>query len=126
MRSDLDRLCERLGIRAVCEYGANREPAGWAGAAHSYRVTLRKGRRRLSTDFHQGAAHTKEPTAADVLRCLVSDARCDEDFESYCADFGLSEDSRAAYATWQAARKVAPKLRRFLGEDFDAVSAAEH
>ena len=64
MVSELETLCIALRIR--CE-------------AHPYKVTLRKGNRRLTVPFFMGPTHSSEPTAADVLSCIVSDAHAGED-----------------------------------------------
>lgn len=127
MKSELDRLCERLKVRISCTYGANKKPPTWE-AAHSYRVTLRFEGRQLSTDFHQGAAHTKEPTAADVLSCLISDASSGDSgsFGDFCCDFGYDTDSRKAFDLYMACRKVNKRLRHFLGDSFETFQSAEH
>lgn len=123
----LTRVCEELGIHATSVYGGAPIPDGWTPGTHAYKVTLRLGRRRLTVPFFMGPLHTREPTAADVLSCMVSDAFAGEqNFEGFCADFGYDVDSRKAEATWKACAKTAPKLRRFLGTHFDAVASAEH
>jgi|SRR5579864_391102 len=123
----LTRVCEELGIHATSVYGGVEVPEDWTPGTHAYKVTLRLGRRTLTVPFFMGPAHCKEPTAADVLSCLVSDAFAGEQsFEEFCSDFGYDVDSRKAEATWRACAKTAPKLRRFLSEHFDAVAHAEH
>jgi hypothetical protein len=74
-----------------------------------------------------GSACRGEPTAADVLSSLLIDASAGaQSFDDHCAEFGISRDSRAEYATWKACAKTAPKVRRFLGEHFDRAASAEH
>jgi hypothetical protein len=127
MTSELERVCERLRIKIVARYGGAEVPEGWTPGTHPYKVTLRMGNRRLTTSFFMGPAHTIEPTAADVLACLASDARGGENtFEGFCADFGYDVDSRKAEATYKACAKMAKRLPVFLGEHFDSVANAEH
>ncbi len=129
--SELDRLCERLKIRADVKYGngSPRDPE-WQKSdpgAHPWTVTLRFGRRRITVPFWTGSMLTKEPTAADVLSCIVRDAEAGEqDFADFCADFGYDQDSRRAERTWKTCRSMAPRVRRFLGEHFEDVAQAEH
>lgn len=124
-QSRLDRLCDRLGIKCDSEYGAVELPEGWDPHAHPYKVVLRYKRRRLTAPFFMGSAHTREPSAADVLSCLVSDTYAGEQsFEDFCSDMGYDLDSRKAESTWKACRSTAPRLRRFLGDDFDQVADA--
>lgn len=127
MLSELDRLCEKLHIRIASVYGAVEVPEGWAPGTHPYKVTLYKSGRQLTTPFFMGPLNEREPTTADVLSCLMSDANSSElSFEEFCSDFGYDSDSRKAEETWKSCVKIAPRLRRFLGDDFDAVANAEH
>lgn len=93
----------------------------WNATARHWRITFRRsGRGVFSTYFSQGSGHTKEPTAADVLDCLASDAAGFEnagDFEEWASEYGYDTDSRSAERTYRTIEKQADKLRRFLGED---------
>jgi len=130
--SQLEALCEKLGITAESQYGGAEVPEGWQPGTHPYRVTLTRrtaggGRRQLTVDFFMGPASTREPTAADVLACLVIDANAGEQsFEEFCSDLGYDSDSRKAERIHAACVRMAPRLRRFLGEHFDNVAGAEH
>lgn len=127
--SALSRLCERLDITCDAQYGVVDLPADWAPDAHPYKCTLRFERRTLTVPFYCGSGVTTEPDASDVLSCLCSDAMSVEnarDFADWCSDMGTNTDSRKAEATYKACAKLAPKLRRFLGDRFDEVCRAEH
>ena len=125
--SQLTALCDRLRIRVSAEYGAVELPEGWARDAHPYKVRLRFQGRALTVPFFMGSGHSSEPTAADVLSCLCSDANIGEQsFEDFCSDMGSDPDSRKAEATWKACVAIGPRIRRFLGDSFDAVARAEH
>lgn len=102
-------------------------PEGWTPGTRGTKVRLAFGKRRLTVPFFQGPAHREDPSAADVLSCLVSDASSgEESFEDFCSSFGYDEDSRKAEATWKACKRIAPKLKQFLGDAFERVSQAEH
>lgn len=95
------------------------------GATH-WRVTLRFRGRRMTVPFSQGSAHTSEPTAANVLGCLLSDAiSADESFEEWCDNLGFDTDSRKAERTYKVVQAQSEKLKRLLGDDFDRFSQAE-
>ena len=96
-------------------------------APPAWRVTLRRAGRRLTVPWYQGPAVCSEPTAEDVLACLLSDATsADESWESWCSEYGYDPDSRRDYATYQQVRRQTRKLRRFLGEeDFESFLYAE-
>jgi hypothetical protein len=125
--SELQRLCDKLKIKAVATYGAVEVPEGWTHGTHPYKVKLTFQKRSMTVPFFMGPAHEKEPTAADVLSCLCSDARAaDDSFEDWARDLGYDTDSREAEATYKACCAIAPKLTRFLGEHYEEVARAEH
>ena len=81
----------------------------------------RSVRLTLSVDFFTGSA-CGEPTAADVLHCLLSDVRTFEDGPEALDDMGYNfSDGRKV---WSALESIAPAVRAFLGEDFDTVERA--
>lgn len=89
------------------------------GARH-FVVTLKAGRFSMRVPFSQGSAHSEEPTAADVLNCLASDAAGYENarsFEEWAGEYGYDTDSRKAHKTYQVIAKQAAKLRAMLGQD---------
>ena len=77
----------------------------------------------LKSYFSQGAAHTKPPTAEDVLDCLASDASGVENarsFDDWADEYGYDADSRKAERTYNLCCKQTDNLRTFLGKtDFD-------
>lgn len=122
----LTTVCDKLNISATVTYGGT-VPEGWTPGTNPWKVTLRKGRKRLTVPFFTGPGCSGEPTAADVLSCIVSDVNAGEQtFKGFCSDFGYDADSRKAEQTYKACAKIAPKVRAFLGDDFDKVQEAEH
>jgi len=122
----LTTVCATLAISATVTYGGT-VPEGWTPGTNPWKVTLRKGRKRLTVPFYTGPACKGEPTAADVLYCLASDVNAGEmTFRDFVSEFGYDEDSRKAEHTFKACARLAPKVRAFLGDDFDKVQQAEH
>lgn len=124
----LKTLAEQVTITS--EYGRTRKPWDqydeWQKEAHPYRVRMRYKGRSLTVDFWMGQAHTAEPDAEGVLDCLLSDASAGEqDFHEFCSEFGYDEDSRKAEKVWKACKQTAPKLRRFLGDDYETFLYAD-
>ena len=75
---------------------------------------------KLVIPFSQGSAHKAEPTAADVLDCLASDAASIENakgFEDWASDFGYDTDSRKAEKTYNACKSQAEDLAAYLGDE---------
>jgi hypothetical protein len=71
--------------------------------------------------FSQGSAHTQDPTLADVLDCLASDASGYENavngaFE-WASECGYDEDSRKAEKIFRAIKRQAEQLKRTLGQE---------
>jgi len=128
--SPLTKLCTDRKVTTTCEHlGMGRMNETDKQPMHHWRVTLRFEGRRTTVDFWQGLGHSAEPTAADVLSSLVLDASSYENagsFEAFVADLGYDEDSRAAERVYKACGKMAPRVRKLLGEHFDAFAGAEH
>ena len=78
----------------------------------------------FSATFHfsQGRGRVNAPTLSDLIECLVLDTTTySEPFETWAAEQDYNPDSRKAYATWEAVKENADKLRYILsGLDFDA------
>lgn len=125
----LEAFCAKHKITADVTYGGPEPTDDWQRSANPWTVTLRRGRRRLTTPYWTGSA-LGEPSAADVLGALMLDASSVEDagglFRVWCDNFGSTPDSRAAHDTWLACCALLPKLRRFLGELYDGAQSAEH
>lgn len=117
------------GIKIECDWADHNpnmhsEPFKPWAATH-YKVTLRTNspRKQLTTYFSQGMAHTNDPTAEDVVACLVRDAQSvknTQDFADWAMDLGYDlyhgEDRARARKTYEACKRVAVKIENFLGE----------
>lgn len=109
-------------------YGTHRPIPEDFKAAHPWTVRLSYQGRQLTVPFYMGQALTEEPTAEEVLECLLSDAsgvECARSFEDWASDLGFDPDSRKAERIYKACERIAVKLRRFLGEDFERFTSAE-
>jgi hypothetical protein len=90
-----------------------------SGSAH-WKCQIRRGRRSMTVHFSQGPAVCREPTAADVLDCLASDAAGYENarsFEDWCGEYGYDTDSRKAERTFRAVEAQSTALARLLSPD---------
>jgi len=99
---------------------------GWQQNADGYSCCLHYQGRRYTFDFWQGIGISQDPTAEGCLECLLSDAQSgSEDFEEFCANCGYDSDSRKAERIWKGCKKVREKMKRLLGNDFEAFLYAE-
>ena len=123
----LKQLARRC--RLTCTYGANLDwdkQEDWHRSANGYRCTLRYHGRQYTFDFWMGSAHTDEPDAEGVLKCLLSDAQAgDEDFDNFCMELGYDQDSRKSEAVWKSCQRVATAMHRLLGDDYDTFLYAD-
>jgi hypothetical protein len=103
----------------------------WGTPNNGWKVTLKNSRgQRYTVPFFKGIGlPDTPPTAAEVLECLVSDAlgyRNARSFDDWAADYGYDTDSRAAYRTFEACRRISERLDKFLTpEEFDALAYPE-
>ena len=94
--------------------------ADWDRDARHWRCTLSYGGRRMVVTFSQGSAHTADPTVAEVLSCLASDAGSHDSaygFEDWAYDYGFDTDSRKAERAYNAVERQIAALRRVFGDD---------
>lgn len=79
--------------------------------------TLGGGCARNTLAWHavENARKPVKPEPASVLHSILLDSDvCGQSFVHWCADLGYDEDSRKAYATYEACQKNADKLARVL------------
>lgn len=120
----LKALC--LKVRCDATMTGAPPPEGFVEGSSSWKVKLRYRGRRLTVPFYTGPLAGEPRDAESVLECLLSDAQAGEqDFEDFCSDFGYDSDSRRAEKIWRACRKIAPRLRQFLGDEYDAFMDAD-
>lgn len=128
----LRRFIREQRVSVTAEWEAERpdhEPGSadderWYRAASHYRVTIRRGRRRMAVHYSMGPAHTDEPTAEDVLDSLASDAASYEaarSFDEWASDYGYDPDSRRAERMYRAIERQAIALRRVMADAYDAL-----
>jgi len=121
----LKTLAATVGISV--KFGAKAKNLDdWQQSATGYSVTLKYQGRRMTADFFQGSAHTKEPTSYDVLYCVLSDASAsDMSFEDFCSEFGYDSNLRESKKLYNACKKLGAKVRKLLGDDFETFTNAE-
>jgi hypothetical protein len=92
----------------------------WSKSARHWKCLFRCGNKEMFVYFSQGSAHTQEPTVAEVLDCLASDASSFENsdgFEGWANEFGYDTDSRKAERTYKAIEEQTDKLARLISPD---------
>jgi hypothetical protein len=134
MTTMAERVTE-LGITLAVADGPEwkRDQDGWEHNA--YRIRLRRratadtGARSITVPWMQGMAHQGAPDAATVLNAIVGDTVTHDNaasFDGFLAEFGTDTEDRAAVKAqrkiWAALERQSPKVRAFLGDDFDAVA----
>ena len=118
--TSLKTLVRLDNMRTEAVYSNQPVPDGFAHGSTPWRVTLLRKRRKLTVDFFTGPAICREPDAEGVLDCLLSNVSAGEQsFEEFCSEFGYDEDIRSAYVIWEKCHAMAPRVRKFLGDDFN-------
>ena len=122
MPTKLCDLCAERGLEIVCcVQGQGPAPDGFTAQHRHWLVTLTVDQRAMFTDFYS----TSIPEEARVISCLLSELTTGEmSFADYCDEFGCDPDSRQSERVWDLCRQAAPKLRWFLGDDFDLFATA--
>lgn len=116
----MNQFVNKNRIRISVDYAdENKNAPGWKDANH-YKVTLKMGRKSLTTYFSQGYGIQGEPKAADVLNALASDSAGFDNarsFEDWASEYGYDPDSRKAEKIYRVCERQAAKLKNFLGDD---------
>lgn len=90
-----------------------------------WKVTLKRGRKRMTLYFSKGYGHHGEqPETDEVLDCLASDAAGIENagsLEDWCGEYGYDADSRTAERIYKTCQHQAGRLRRFLGDEYETL-----
>lgn len=133
MSSNFPAFVEHMGVEL--EFGPTPvipdDADEWQQNANAYTAILHYKGRRLTTPFFTGSGWKHDPTAADVLHSLISDAQSvpptpgyEYSFEQWADDLGYDTDSRKAEKTYRAVVRSAKKTRQFLGNDFEEFAEA--
>lgn len=90
----------------------------WNAEASHYRVTLKKGSKKMVVYWSQGSAVKGAPGPEDVLDSLAMDAQSyvnSGDFVSWAQEYGYDPDSRRAEAIHRSVEKMTGELKSLLG-----------
>ena len=116
-------------LRADVTYGADEKAHGRMGRDMTpWTVKLKMKGRQMTVPYFTGSAITREPDAASVLDCLLSDASGYDNarhFEDWASEYGYDTDSRKAEATFRAVEAQSKRLRTFLGDLYDVAMNCE-
>lgn len=131
MTQTMHQFVEKYGVTISNKRAAsNPHMKDARGDMHHWSCTLRvKGSpARITIPFSQGSAHTKEPTAADVLSCMADDAsmaRNAKDAEDMAENLGMELEIEGKYGLkknpevkrlYTACMNEATKLEYLLGK----------
>jgi len=121
---DFRAFLHSKGVTARVFSGADDVPPGMEDM-NDYTVVLHYKNRTLTTPFFTGTGWKEQPTAADVLHSLISDAEGDtSSFEAWASDYGYDVDSRKAEQIYKAVKRSATKTKSFLRNDFEEFAEA--
>ena len=118
----MKQFANKYRIKARAEWADSNPHMADSQNMNHFKVTLRAAGRQMTLYFSQGYGISGEPTAADVLNCLASDAASVENnnltgFEGWASDLGYDPDSRKAEKIFKTIEKQAERLKKFLGEE---------
>lgn len=117
---NVKQFCNKHKIKARSEWADSNPHMADSQNMNHFKVTLKTAGRQMTLYFSQGYGISGEPTAADVLDCLASDAASVEnsrEFEEWASDLGYDPDSRKAEKIYKTIIKQAERLKKFLGND---------
>lgn len=123
----IEQFIAKHNIRFECRRVAARpdEMMSDPDGMRHFRCRITSGSHSFSVYFSQGSAHTSNPTLADVLDCLTSDASGYENaygnggthFEQWAEEYGYDTDSIAALKIFKTVKRQAELMKRTLGSE---------
>lgn len=91
---------------------------GWPEGSRHFACTFTRGAKSYTTKYSMGSALKYDPTAVNVLECLLTDAEfAYESFEDWCYLLGFYDDSRRAARMHIVCRAVADGLAKLFHAD---------
>lgn len=121
-----NRKARQMEITAKVKAGNDAVPIG--ENMNAWTVTLERSdnEETLEVPFFTGLGLTGEPTAADVVGCLLSDWSGwfnSTGFEDWALDYGYDPDSRKAEATYRKVERSARAFGQWAGDIRGALEA---
>lgn len=113
----MDDMIAYLANHGTFKFSCKHEFTGyhdpWQMNVHAFKCVLTFDGKRYTVPFYQGLGITEQPTANDVLDCLVSDA---ESAHSMSEDEFIREFD-SDHKTYLACERTRRNLVRLFGED---------
>jgi uncharacterized protein YnzC (UPF0291/DUF896 family) len=97
----------------------------WRLEKPCWNIILQFQNRKMQLFFYS----SRMPSTADVLSCVSFDASSFDsarNFEEWCSELGLNDDSIRAKNTYEEVEKQTAELKIFLGASYDKVLQSEH
>lgn len=83
-------------------------------AKQQWNITLRHGRKRMTFPYY-GGGMASDPSADDVVETLTLDGYAlSVSFDDWCDEYGYDTDSRSAFQTYKACRRLGERFARLL------------
>lgn len=109
-----------ISLRIISGPEYSVDDSGWEH--HAYVVELRNAGRSMRSPWKQGLGITSDPSTCDVLGSLFLDAAGydnSRDFSDWANEYGMSDDSISARATYDEVARLAGRLARLLGVEVE-------
>lgn len=80
-----------------------------------FHCTISRGSKSYEFWYSQGEAHKEKPEFLESFSSLLQDAHgYQDDFSEWCAEYGYDDDSRKAYAIWEACNETRVHLLNMM------------
>lgn len=105
--------------------------ATWVGVDTTYghtdkwRVTISRNGKRMQVPFMQGSFYKGQPpTVEAVMESVVNDAQYGlDDFDDFCSNLGMDEDSREAMRVWKLCKSIGERLPKVItAEEWEKIT----
>jgi len=112
----------KIKLKIVESIEGNRD---WGIPNNGFKLCLSCAGKSFTFPFYQGYGITHDPEVVEVVECLMSDSSVDEDYESFCQEFGYESDSNKAKKIHKACLRTRVKMQNLLGDNFESMLYAD-
>lgn len=119
----IQSLIKKHNITITCDMvdkNPQIEDDEWAKKSNHYKVTLKRGVKKMTLFYSMGKGICREPTVEDVINSLqldYSSIQSEGSFENWASSLGYDSDSRKALKSYEMTKKLTWKYAKFMGQD---------
>jgi hypothetical protein len=112
-----NKFLQNFNLQITMEEGENKKECDW-NCGNSYLVTIKKGKKKMSFDFHD-SRHNQDtgmiPSNYSILACIASESYCPDTLEEFLMEYGYEE--KEGRKVFKNLKSFSEKINKFFTEE---------